>query len=168
MPARAAPGAAGRITSCFPRLLSGGGVSSADCGMPCCRRGSAPHARESFAWHIPGSSGQYLKLSSWMFLEPGLDFDHVQLSFLLDFYLTDAKLNLISFFFFFFLLQTEENTPSNRSPPRSDTLFRVRLSVRFRSMTFPALSRHKTMQLCRKRLRRLRACSPGHAGAALF
>uniref|UniRef100_A0A8D0KW01 LRRCT domain-containing protein n=1 Tax=Strix occidentalis caurina TaxID=311401 RepID=A0A8D0KW01_STROC len=36
------------------------------------------------------------------------------------------------------------------------------------SYVFFALSRHKTMQLCRKRLRRLRACSPGHAGAALF
>lgn len=68
-----------------------------------------------FAWLILGSSGPYLKLSSWMFLEPGLDFDRVQLSFLLDFYLRDTKLNFLMLSPFI-LLQTEENAPSGRSP----------------------------------------------------
>ena len=83
------------------------------------------------AWRVPGGSGQYLKLSSWMFLEPGLDFDHVQLSFLLDFYLTDAKLRLIFFLFVFFsppprvsfAPSTEENITVQPLPRREATCF---------------------------------------------
>lgn len=64
-----------------------------------------------------------------MFLEPGLDFDHVQLSFLLDFYLTDAKLNVISFFFFFFPFCSKHRVTHTVQPLplRSDVLFRARL-----------------------------------------
>lgn len=64
--------------------------------MPGPMDGSVPGARVGCA-HTPVFA-QYLELASWTFLEPGLDCDRVQLSFLLDFYWTGAKFNLISFF----------------------------------------------------------------------
>lgn len=79
-----------------------------------------------FARHIPGSSEQYLKLSSWMFLEPGLDSVRVQL-FPIRFLFHRSKTQL-DFFSVYSLLQAQRkmHCPASPPAPRCEVLFPAR------------------------------------------